>query len=356
MPPGVLVIESPDSPLLRRLQAVLGWTDEIVSHRFGWADIRPHQVAEHDPDLLLAIAVPEPDEATRVFRWLPEHANRMVRFAVLPGGCRDELLCEAAGAVDDFVLWPGRIEEFQSRLARVWPPAARNDEAELAHLAGSPGVSCLIGRDPTFRELVRKLACVAATHVPVLLSGETGTGKELCARALRGAAQVGRRAWGDGADTLLEQHPAGLDGVEVVRIGRHELHLGAYAFDQCPHRHRLVRRQIVHDDDVAGLQPREQPTADPGHEPRRVDRPPEGRRRHPAREAHRPDQTQVVAPVHRSISSRPRGSQAWGRPMAPDSSRNTRRRGSTVAAHSRNAARSAWTVARSCSAGRERFF
>ena len=60
-----------------------------------------------------------------------------------------------------------------------------------------------------------------------------------------------------------------------------------------------------------------------------------------------------------SISSCPRGNHACDRPIAtfaPDSSRKTRRSASIVWAQTRNAARSAWTRARSCSAGRDRFF
>jgi hypothetical protein len=60
-----------------------------------------------------------------------------------------------------------------------------------------------------------------------------------------------------------------------------------------------------------------------------------------------------------SIRTAPRGNHACDRPMArlaPDSSRNTRRCGSMPSIHARKASRSAWTLARSCSAGRDRFF
>lgn len=90
-------------------------------------------------------------------------------------------------------------------------------------------------------------------------------------------------------------------------------------------------------------------TSRPRREANGVHRLPAGRQRQPAVEAHRPDHRQVGAPVHR-----PRGIHACHRPIArfaPDSSRNTRRRTSTVAAQARNATRSAWTVARSSSTG-----
>jgi two-component system, NtrC family, response regulator GlrR len=42
----------------------------------------------------------------------------------------------------------------------------------------------LIGRSPAFQEMVRIIARMAACDVPVLIEGETGTGKELAARAI----------------------------------------------------------------------------------------------------------------------------------------------------------------------------
>ena len=42
----------------------------------------------------------------------------------------------------------------------------------------------IIGSDPKFREIVKECLKVAKTDIPVLLTGETGTGKEVMAKAL----------------------------------------------------------------------------------------------------------------------------------------------------------------------------
>src|SRR5581483_7801058 len=47
-----------------------------------------------------------------------------------------------------------------------------------------PGGDQMIGVSPAMQELFKKIALVAATDVPVLITGETGTGKELVARAV----------------------------------------------------------------------------------------------------------------------------------------------------------------------------
>jgi len=50
--------------------------------------------------------------------------------------------------------------------------------------AVSRGVSQLVGQAPVFAAILSKLPRIAACDAAVLLTGETGTGKEMCARAL----------------------------------------------------------------------------------------------------------------------------------------------------------------------------
>ena len=60
-------------------------------------------------------------------------------------------------------------------------PRGHSSSAELSGLdSGIP----LIGQETSFVGVLRKLARVAPSDIPVLLTGETGTGKDVCARAL----------------------------------------------------------------------------------------------------------------------------------------------------------------------------
>jgi DNA-binding NtrC family response regulator len=85
---------------------------------------------------------------------------------------------------DDFVFSPVRDEELRCRLTRI---LGEHDGAAGAHCRRRKqelGLAQMVGDDPVFLEVIEKIPAVAATGAPVLLLGETGTGKELCAQAV----------------------------------------------------------------------------------------------------------------------------------------------------------------------------
>src|SRR4029453_13596899 len=116
------------------------------------------------------------------------------------------------------------------------------------------------------------------------------------ASTLGGAAERGAGAGCNGADAFLDQCPGRLNGIEIMRVRRQEAERGSGLLNQFPYWPRFVRPQVV---------------------------PPRGA---------------------------PRGERHMAR-FAPDSSRKTKPRGSIRSIHCRKAWRSAWTLARSCSAG-----
>ncbi len=79
------------------------------------------------------------------------------------------------------VIWPVRsIDRVLGAVARLERrSAARAHEDDLPRAFGS-----LVGSDPEFRKALRMAARAAACDEPVLITGETGTGKELVARAV----------------------------------------------------------------------------------------------------------------------------------------------------------------------------
>ena len=65
--------------------------------------------------------------------------------------------------------------------------------AERYRLAAGPAARPLIGHSAVFKELLKEIALVAASDLTVLITGETGVGKELVAQALHaGSPRAGR--------------------------------------------------------------------------------------------------------------------------------------------------------------------
>lgn len=93
----------------------------------------------------------------------------------------------AAGAFD-YLVKPFDLEKVAAVVGRALaerpaaapPPAAEDDAPRL------------VGVGPGMQEVFKQIALVAATDLPVLLSGGSGTGKELAARAIH--AHGGRRS------------------------------------------------------------------------------------------------------------------------------------------------------------------
>ena len=87
--------------------------------------------------------------------------------------------------VTDFLVTPLREAEVRARVSRLLS-AARGPERGPAdeRTADRGGLEHLVGEAPAFVTVKRLLPLMARSNDPVLITGETGTGKELCARAL----------------------------------------------------------------------------------------------------------------------------------------------------------------------------
>ncbi len=92
----------------------------------------------------------------------------------------------------DFLVPPLRETEVLARVRRLLLDSRASGcraSAESTH--DTVGLGHLVGEDPAFVVVKRKLPLIARHEAPVLLTGETGTGKGLCAEVLH---NLGRRA------------------------------------------------------------------------------------------------------------------------------------------------------------------
>ncbi len=86
----------------------------------------------------------------------------------------------------DFIAKPIDGDALQRSIARVLKRAELEDEVQTLRreLARTQPERLLIGEAPAFRQMLDRLPLAARSEVPVLVLGETGTGKELVARTL----------------------------------------------------------------------------------------------------------------------------------------------------------------------------
>ncbi len=95
----------------------------------------------------------------------------------------EELFNLIRRGIADFVTLPLHRCEL---LPRIWRAGDRFQESQTAEhkLKESFGLKTLIGNSPTFRQAVAKIPEIARCDSAVLITGETGTGKEVFARAI----------------------------------------------------------------------------------------------------------------------------------------------------------------------------
>jgi DNA-binding NtrC family response regulator len=182
---GLFIIEHPGSSLASDVDELLRFAHVPVGRRDAWTSFQPERLNSCCEDLLLANAVPRTEQALQFFRLLRNHPLHIPTLAILPGeDGNEEQLEAAASSVDDFLLWPVRPEEFRQRLKRLLGPRSSWREDVESLLLSEVGLQRMVGKDPAFVRVLTQVALFGSSEAPVLIVGETGTGKELCARVI----------------------------------------------------------------------------------------------------------------------------------------------------------------------------
>ena len=141
------------------------------------------------------------------------------------------------GGAFEYVAKPFDLDEVlalvEKALPKPQPPAAAVDAAPVLETA-------LLGKTPAMRELFRQIGRLAQLPLSVLITGETGTGKELVARALHQESPRAARPFvalntaaipSELLESELFGHEAGaFTGATTRRIGRFEQAQGGTLF------------------------------------------------------------------------------------------------------------------------------
>ena len=163
--------------------------DEFAYDRIDWESFKPEHLQACAADLVVLVAGLGDPRAVQTFEWLKTHSIPSPTMAVLPDNPAHDLLQAAAAVVDDFVVLPVCRREWRHRVLRL-VSAGRGTDVVTDRLSAELAMMKLVGRAPAFVRTMSLIPGIARNGSPVLITGETGTGKELCARAIH---HLGRR-------------------------------------------------------------------------------------------------------------------------------------------------------------------
>ena len=130
---------------------------------------------------------PAVDASTEGFAALHDmlQMNPAIKVVVVTGNTdRANALAAIAGGAYDFLEKPVQLDLLKTVLQRAWHVASLEQENKALREGVNSGFEELLGVSPVMQVVFDKIRRVAGSDVPILIQGETGTGKELVARAI----------------------------------------------------------------------------------------------------------------------------------------------------------------------------
>ncbi len=217
------------SALLEKFFDQWGWQVDCA----GTVGDANKMIAEKTYDLVLSDYLLPDDNGLAIFEEIQRRSP--LTKVMLMTGVQDMGVAASAfrkGAAD-LLPKPFRIQELEERIAAVMHRRSRTDEkVTQAEPDESAWPRAIVGESLAIKKLVRLIHMVAVKDPPVMVTGQSGTGKELVARAIHELSPRSSRAFvaincGAIPENLLEDELFGhvrgaYTDAKATRIGRLE--------------------------------------------------------------------------------------------------------------------------------------
>jgi DNA-binding NtrC family response regulator len=149
-------------------------------------------IRRFDPFVIFLILSPALSDNGRILKSVRKEALLVPIIAVVEAGEPQKVLDLLQAGAADFITTPLNPSDV---LPRTWKLVSTPSDTLTPKqlLRSGPGLEQLVGESPNFVEQLRKIPMIAKCDANVLIEGETGTGKEVYARAIHYcSARAGR--------------------------------------------------------------------------------------------------------------------------------------------------------------------
>lgn len=182
------VLESSDRPIELRRESIGAGNAALLDQRIR------QLLAEAHPQLIVLVPSPRSDETAGTLVQAIRSTAPQVPLVVAIENCHpDEMFKLLEAGVGDFITPPITAGDV---LPRIWQILKRSHQTRslTETLTEKLGMKQLVGVSQTFLTEINKIPLIAKCDANILISGETGTGKEMCARAIHYLSSRARQA------------------------------------------------------------------------------------------------------------------------------------------------------------------